>query len=185
MRLFVAVDPPDEAADSLRAALPADDRLRWSAPEHWHLTLAFLGEVAAPALPELSDRLARAAGRSAPVRLRLAGAGHFGRQVLWIGVDGDTAALARLADRCAAAARRSGIPMEERRFRPHLTVARARGRGADLRGAADALSAYAGPWWVAADVRLVRSHLGPPLVHETLATLALTGPPAAGAGTGA
>lgn len=74
--------------------------------------------------------------------------------------------------------------MEERRFRPHLTVARARGRGADLRGAARALSAYAGPWWVAADVRLVRSHPGPPLVHEALATLPLTGPPDAGAGTG-
>lgn len=176
MRLFVAIDPPAEAVDSLHAVLPSDDRLRWTAADRWHITLAFLGEVGESRVSALTERLGRAAARSAPMRLRLLGAGAFGRQVLWCGVDGDVDGLSRLAERCRAAARRSSIPVEDRPFRPHVTLARARGRGADLRDVARTLSAYAGPWWTAGEMRLVQSHLGPPLVHENLVTFDLSGP---------
>ena len=49
MRLFVAIDIPDEARRVLSDAVaPLRDRhdgLRWTRPATWHLTLAFLGDL--------------------------------------------------------------------------------------------------------------------------------------------
>ncbi|MDQ1444823.1 MAG: hypothetical protein QOI20_1287, partial [Acidimicrobiaceae bacterium] len=43
-RLFVAVWPRPEVVDAL-ARLPRPDvpGLRWTGPDHWHVTLVFLG----------------------------------------------------------------------------------------------------------------------------------------------
>lgn len=181
MRLFVAVYPSTEAVDSLRAALPGDHRLRWAPPEQWHVTLAFLGEVDGQRLPDLQARLGRAAGRGRPMTLALHGAGAFPKPVrrghtLWVGLRGDVEPLERLAARARAAARRVGIDVADRTFRPHLTVARARERGVDLTGAVAALAAYDGPPFTVADLLLVRSVLGDgPARHEPLASWPLGG----------
>lgn len=73
---------------------------------------------------------------------------------------GDAAhALRRLASAAAAAGRRAGLDMEEpRRFRAHLTLARARSRGPDLRPFAAALDGFAGEPWTAAELALIRSN---------------------------
>lgn len=172
MRLFVAVDPPAAALAHLDDAVAPVRRdrpdLRWAPPARWHLTLAFLGEVEERHLPELTTRLARACARRPIAELALAGAGRFDGRVLWAGVAGDVPALSRLAAAVAAAARRSGIAVEERRFRPHVTLARSR-EPVDLRPAAAALAGYAGPSWLADRVRLVRSVLGPAPRHEEVA----------------
>lgn len=181
MRLFVAVYPAPEAVADLTAALPPADRaLRWVPPEQWHVTLAFLGEVGESVLPDLVERLGRAADRTAPMTLGLQGAGAFPKPVrrartLWCGLAGDVAELTRLAERCVAAARRAGIAVDERRFRAHLTLARARDHEADLTGPVTVLSAYAGPTWTVAEVLLMRSHLGPPVRHEPLQAWSLSG----------
>lgn len=180
MRLFVAVDPPADAAQHLHAALtPVRETwpaLRWAEPATWHLTLAFCGEVDERAADDLGTRLVRAAHRQGPLTLRLARGGAFPRParagVLWIGLAGDVQPLVRLAASTTAAARRSGIDVDERRFRPHLTVARVN-PAEDLRGAVAALDDYTGPDWTASEMHLVRSHLGPHVVHERVATYAL------------
>lgn len=171
MRLFIALSPSDEAMADLRSAVArlrdlaaGDPNLRWSTEAQWHLTLAFLGEVGEDRLPELSRRLARAAGRHQPIRLRLAGAGGFGStkaaRVLWVGVDGDQPALRALAGSVSAGARRSGIDVREaRRFRAHLTLARLR-EPTDVRPYVDQLADYSGPEWIADRVELIRSYLG-------------------------
>ena len=185
MRLFVAVDPPAEVVGALDAAIGArDERLRWVPTEQWHLTLVFCGEVASEVVSELTERLARAAARTSPLSVRLAGGGTFPKQaararVLWVGVDGDTPALTRLAERCAAAARRSGVDLEDRAFRPHLTLARARRDTHDARDYVERLSSYAGQAWTVTSIRLVHSTLGSKVRHETLAELDLGRPGAA------
>jgi RNA 2',3'-cyclic 3'-phosphodiesterase len=174
VRLFAAVDPPREQLADLDAHVDRDDdRLRFVAVEQWHVTLAFYGEVPDAKVDELTERLARAAARGSTMTLRLAGAGTFPRQpvkarVLWAGLDGDVEALSRLAASCAAAGRRLGLAMEERAFRPHLTLARARRTTADLRQTLSALSAYEGSPWRATTLRLVHSTLGPTPHHHTL-----------------
>lgn len=179
MRLFVAVDPPAAEVAALDRSLGArDPAVRWVPPAQWHVTLVFCGEVAEDVVPDLRARLARAAARTEPLSLQLAGAGTFPRQaararVLWVGLHGDVPELTRLAERCAAAARRSGIDVEERPFRPHLTLARARRDAVDARPLVDRMSSYAGEPWQVSTFRLVRSHLGASVRHETVDEFAL------------
>jgi 2'-5' RNA ligase len=191
MRLFVALMPPPAAACELAAALrpvrslPGSSGLRWTAPESWHFTLAFLGEVPDDVRPGLDVRLARAARRHAPGELRLAGGGRFGDRALWTGAQGDLAALGRLADSVRAAARRAGAPpAEEHGFRAHLTLARSpRACPVDLRPFADALAGFRGSAWPADTLSLVRST--PPRSgvpgeqphYDTVASWPLDGPP--------
>jgi 2'-5' RNA ligase len=179
VRLFAAVVPPPEVLAHLDAALEPvrDDVIRWTLPESWHLTLAFYGEVPDERVPELVERLRRAARRHPAAELRFAGAGRFDGRVLWIGCDGSADLLRRLARSCAAAGRRSGAAAQEsRRFRPHLTLARTQ-HPVDLRRYVDALAGYAGPDWAAGEIALIRSYLGQGpgrrSRYETVATLAL------------
>jgi RNA 2',3'-cyclic 3'-phosphodiesterase len=163
MRLFVAVVPPREAVAELDAAVgPLRGReLRWTGTEQWHLTLVFLGEVGEETLPELEERLGRAARRHPAHALRFAGAGRFGNRVLWAGVRGDTRTLGRLAESAQAAARRCGIAVEERPYRAHLTLARAaNGTRPDLRPYVEALAGFEGEEWQAGELCLMRSRLG-------------------------
>lgn len=133
MRLFAAVMPPQEAVDELRRAVEAvrsgpavgqdravgHDRLRWTGEAGWHFTLAFMGEVGEPVLPDLYARLARAAHRTDPFPLRIHGSGHFGERALWVGAAGGLDRMRMLAERADAAARRAGIPMDQhRRYTP-------------------------------------------------------------------
>jgi RNA 2',3'-cyclic 3'-phosphodiesterase len=163
MRAFVAVTPPDAALAELAEAvapLRAEDRdLRWTPPPQWHLTLAFLGDVDESVLPDLTERLARAARRHPPMELAFEGGGRFGDRVLWTRVHGGVDALRRLAASVSAGARRSGIDVDDRPYRPHLTLARGR-PGADLRPAATALGGFTGSAWTADALHLVRSRLG-------------------------
>jgi 2'-5' RNA ligase len=157
---------------------------RWADPSTWHITLAFLGEVADPRVDPVAAEVGRAvaaAGPAAgrPFRLRLAGAGTFpargAPRVLWAGVTGagaevDAAAerLGRLARAVRRAARAAGVPVERRPYRPHLTLGRWRPADAADRAVADPLTGYAGPPFDVAEILLIRSHLGPQPRYEHL-----------------
>ncbi|MBZ4320122.1 RNA 2',3'-cyclic phosphodiesterase [Streptomyces huiliensis] len=166
MRLFVAVVPPPSALSELGEAaaelhaLPDSARLRWSSPATWHFTLAFLGETDEAVLPDLTERLARAAHRHPAHELRLAGGGRFGDRVLWAGADGDVPTLRALARSAGAAARRAGVAVDESRpFHAHLTLARAATGHVALRPYAEALAGFRGSPWPAERLELVRSRL--------------------------
>ena len=162
MRLFVALIPPHVVAEELATRVaPLRElapELRWNRPEQWHLTLAFLGEVGDAARGDVANRLERAARRHPPLPLSFAGGGRFGGRVLWTGVRGDGNALRRLAESVRAAARRARLPVEERPYRPHLTLARA--ADVELRALVERLASFEGQEWVAEELHLVRSHLG-------------------------
>ncbi|MFC8720719.1 RNA 2',3'-cyclic phosphodiesterase [Kitasatospora sp. NPDC057198] len=170
MRLFVAVNPPASAKQELADAveplreLPGADRLRWTEPAGWHLTLAFLGEVPADEVPALEGALARLAGEHPAHRLRLVGAGTFGERALWAGVEGETGPLRALA---ADVQRALDVEDGERGFQPHLTLARSgttRSRKPDgpgrLRAMATAMRGFRGTEWAAGRIQLMRSETG-------------------------
>ncbi|MFP1626363.1 RNA 2',3'-cyclic phosphodiesterase [Streptomyces sp. 5K101] len=165
MRLFAAVLPPDRAVDELGLAvdrlsgMAGADRLRWTGREGWHFTLAFMGEVGDDLVPELRARLARAAHRTEVFPLRLHRGGRFGRRALWAGAAGGLDEMRLLAERADAAARRSGIDMDEHRsYHAHLTIARAR-EDTDLRPYVEALDDFEGSPWHVEELALVRSNL--------------------------
>lgn len=172
MRMFVALPLPEavkeDLAEFLEPRQEAGSRelsLRWTRPEQWHVTLAFLPEVADRHTDELLERLERAAARRNPLVLRVAGAGAFPHaghaKVLWAGLqhEGEHDELERLATGVRAAAAKSGIEVAGGRFRSHLTLARL-GRPADVISWLRVLDPYAGPSWQAHEVALVASHLG-------------------------
>ena len=180
MRLFAALALPSpqqaELAGSVAGALDLAG-LRPVPPEQRHLTLAFYGDVSSDVVPELTERLERGARRTPALRLRLSHLGAFPKparaRILWAGVDGDIDTLRRLAERCVAAGTRSGVAMESRAYRPHVTIGRARGEPLDLRAVVE--SSLDGTAWEATSFSLVHSVLGSQAVHTTLATFALGG----------
>ncbi|OII63327.1 2'-5' RNA ligase [Streptomyces sp. CC53] len=165
MRLFAAVLPPQGAIDELAdlveelRARPGADDLRWTGRSGWHYTLAFMGEVDEGVLPELSARMARAARRTGRFPLRVHGGGRFGRRALWAGAAGGLDDLRLLAERADAAARHSGVIMEEhRRYQAHLTLARSR-TDTDLRPFVAELERFKGRRWEVTELVLVHSNL--------------------------
>jgi 2'-5' RNA ligase len=173
MRLFVAVVPPAEVVAELEAAvaplreLPGAERLRWTAPEAWHLTLVFLGEVAEERLPELRDGLSQVALGYVVHQLRLAGGGRFDDRVLWVGLAGQTWALRSLARAVTQVAGEVLGVEEEFSYQPHLTLARTGRRGhpgreerAALRTAAERLETFEGAEYPVTSMQLMRSDFG-------------------------
>jgi 2'-5' RNA ligase len=124
LRLFVGLWPPPGAHAALLAhaqewSWPA--AARRTRPERLHVTLHFLGEVAGGLLPALRRDLA-VEWRGCELVLD--------RPVVWpggIAVLEASAVPGALADLHAALAGRLrglGVPLEERRYRPHATLAR-------------------------------------------------------------
>jgi len=133
MRLFVAVNLPEEVRGRLAAA---QERLRaaraqvsWVRPDNMHLTLKFLGETAPDRLDSIRAALAEVARRSLPFEAALGGVGSFGGRVprvVWAGVTDGATRLAELAGRVDGALAGIGFPRESRPFAPHLTLGRVR-----------------------------------------------------------
>lgn len=158
MRLFVSLRPSPDAVAHLDAAL---SDCRTSAPDQWHVTLAFLGDTTMP--EELYAGLRATAEGTLPFALHLAGSGVFaGSRVVWTGVSGDDDALTALAADIQDACRSAGLAVERRRFQPHLTV----GRTGRIDPAL--LSDYAGPPWQVRAIELVHSVLGRQATHTVL-----------------
>ena len=167
--MFVALVPPDEVLEDLAEFLSprqeAEPGFRWTAPEQWHLTLAFMAEVADRHVDDLHARLERAAARRTPFPLALSGGGAFPgpsrAKVLFAGVDaGDRAEeLRRLATGVRAAAAKAGATTDGGRFHPHVTLARI-GRPVEATRWLRVLDVYRGPTWRADQVALIESHLG-------------------------
>ena len=167
MRMFVALLPPEHAledlADFARPRQEAEPGFRWTVPEQWHVTLAFLADVADRHLDDLVARLERAAARRTPFPVTLAGAGAFPdparAKVLFVGVETHGEELARLVTGTRAAATKAGCPVDGGRFHPHVTLART-GRPVQATRWLRVLDAYRGPTWTATEITLVASHLG-------------------------
>jgi 2'-5' RNA ligase len=128
LRLFLAVDIPREQIQSVTEAVAALQRslpgARWTAPETWHVTLKFFGEVPEPDLEGLKASISDAVTGTGAVESQLTDFGAFPAvrraRVLWVGIEDSMGTLGDLAAR-----------LEEiwpdrypRPLHPHLTLAR-------------------------------------------------------------
>lgn len=133
MRLFVAssFEPAftaglNAAAEFARVAAPRG-AVRWTAPEQFHLTYAFLGETDAAGAEAARRGMAAGVSGLKPFSIELGGFGFFpsGRRprVLWAGVTLGADRLRELAARLAAGLGAAGLKFEDR-FEPHITLGR-------------------------------------------------------------
>ncbi|WP_173476408.1 RNA 2',3'-cyclic phosphodiesterase [Streptomyces sp. 150FB] len=165
VRVFIALAPPDHAkeelARELRPAQGTHPHMRWNRMEDWHITLAFLGEQPAEAVPLLRPPLAEIAADHQPLGLALRGSGTFDGRVLWSGVDGDLDELHVLAADVRTAVKDRGVVFEDRPLCPHLTLARARrGDRSSAGEIAEGFAGFAGRRWPAERLHLVGSNAG-------------------------
>lgn len=125
MRLFIAIDVPDDLKIKIGRLWVDIPGARWVPVEQIHLTLAFLGEVEEASTERLTEKLTHI--RVPEFELRFGGAGCFPNRhrprVLWIGLEPEPY-LFDLAAQVRSAVLSCGIPQEERHFSPHLTLAR-------------------------------------------------------------
>jgi RNA 2',3'-cyclic 3'-phosphodiesterase len=141
MRLFVALDIPQEIRDTIAKfqtglkALAPD--VRWVSTESFHITLKFIGEVPNQQLDGFKKALANVRASQFSVTFR--GYGFFpsakSARVLWIGIEAPPE-LPQLATAVDRATHTIGIPLEDRELTAHLTLARA-GSGRPQRGRED------------------------------------------------
>ena len=129
MRVFVAVDIPDEVRQKLARFVEGvrgfAPEARWVNPASLHVTLKFIGEINAGKVAEVRQALEAVRGERSEISFR--GTGFFptvkAARVFWVGVEADET-LAALAAAVDAALAPLGIAREERAFTPHLTLAR-------------------------------------------------------------
>ncbi len=125
MRLFVAVDLPWELRERLSGLQRGLPGARWVPEENLHLTLRFIGELPSHRAEEVD--LALSALRGKRFSLSLSGVGTHSKQgrevALWVGVERNPA-LEHLQAKIETALQRAGLPVEKRRFLPHVTLAR-------------------------------------------------------------
>jgi RNA 2',3'-cyclic 3'-phosphodiesterase len=129
MRLFTAIAIPDEIAANLEHLidhLRPTARIRWSSARSLHVTTRFIGEW----LPERLEELKHALSEVPPVpafEIQVRGFGWFPNphhpRVLWVGIHAGEC-LRDLAGWTDDATSRLGIARDEKRFLPHLTLAR-------------------------------------------------------------
>ncbi len=127
MRLFVALALPGRIRRRLSGLTGGVPGVRWTPPENYHLTLRFIGEVGRHQARDIDTALrdVEAPGFS----LRISGVGGFARRgrlrALWAGVDPE-GALTHLQSKVERACQSAAMPPGGRKFKPHVTLARAK-----------------------------------------------------------
>lgn len=144
MRLFIAAELPHEMVEALAetsALLRGSVRGRYVAPDSFHVTLAFLGDVEAPRAERAAEALEGGCQNITPFDVELGELGRFGRRAkatLWQGFR-DAGELPHLAEAIRAELALRTLPFDDKTFLPHVTLMRA----ADLTGGALPMPALA------------------------------------------
>jgi RNA 2',3'-cyclic 3'-phosphodiesterase len=124
LRLFTALWPGEAVAAEIarwQSAWQWPSQVARIKPERLHVTLHFLGDVAVARLPEVVQQLKV---EFDPFALELGAGEVWPNGVAVLLPAGQPLALNRLHTRLAAAVRRLGLSVEERPYRPHVTLAR-------------------------------------------------------------
>lgn len=143
VRAFVGLPMPEayqEQLANVRAVCGSGlrSKVSWIQKGNWHLTLKFLGESTHEQLDALTGELRKIA--FAPFVFQAGGAGMYPSpkssgamhpRVLWVGVRQGEGPVRSLAEAVEAAAVTAAYDRNDRKFSPHLTLARIKSPAAD------------------------------------------------------
>jgi len=109
--------------------------VRWVDPDNLHITLKFFGDIPVEATHEISKATQAAVADREPFEILVSGAGAFPdlerARTVWLGVTTGVSHFIDLATQIEDNMHDLGYPPERRRFHPHLTIGRVRGKQAD------------------------------------------------------
>ena len=134
VRTFICLQLPAFARDRLASTQQrlraSGAQVRWVRPQNIHLTLKFLGSVAADRLQDVVQAVKRGAVPAPPIPLELAALGCFPNRraprVVWAGLTQCPEELRNLQQRVEKELVAIGFPEESRPFSPHFTLGRVR-----------------------------------------------------------
>jgi len=124
-RLFTGLEIPPDIAFELELMRGGVWGARWIDRESFHITLRFIGDIEDGLAHEIADALDTVVAR--PFRIRLKGVGSFGGNrphALYVGVAAEGEDLKRLQATHERICQMLGLPPEQRKFTPHVTIAR-------------------------------------------------------------
>jgi len=127
-RLFTGVELPPDVGQDLAIMKGGIEGARWIDPDNYHLTLRFIGDIPDRAADELTGELQRVVAMPA-FTIRLSGMGVFGTKKphsLYVKVE-ESPDLRRLQVMHERVCQSLGMPPEQRKYTPHVTIARLRG----------------------------------------------------------
>lgn len=135
LRCFIAVEIPDTIRDEIGEVIDIlkkyDADVKWVTIDNFHLTLKFLGKTPEESLPEIRESLSNIVSSYEPFCIRIRGTGVFPNKkfprVIWVGVE-DEGTLLKLAGDIDHSMSVVGYKLEDKEFRPHLTLGRVRSR---------------------------------------------------------
>jgi 2'-5' RNA ligase len=134
MRLFFAVNLPDEELDILENAqkklsslAPGND-IRWARRDQFHFTLKFLGEQPAVRAQKAAELALQVGYSFAPFFITLSGFGAFPNSerpnVLWMGMEEGADEMQKLSSSIDSGLRSLGFKLDNKPYKPHLSLAR-------------------------------------------------------------
>ncbi|MCK5391016.1 MAG: RNA 2',3'-cyclic phosphodiesterase [Deltaproteobacteria bacterium] len=135
MRIFIAALIPDEIRtqlanyiDSLKRNV---DGVKWEKSDKLHITLKFLGDVDVSRVDEISNLLGKLVHGYSPFNLSISDFGGFPNfkspRVLYIGLSRNNE-LSKFQNELERDLHNLGFNKEDRRFIPHITLARVKKR---------------------------------------------------------
>lgn len=134
---FVAVRIDGAVAQTKRLVERLEKEIegvRWVAPDQFHVTVKFLGDMDNRILPSVCTELSKACESVSAFPASLSGLGTFPKgkppRVIWAGVNEGRQWLTELYDRLDQSLAELGVAPEGRAYTPHLTLGRV-GRQAD------------------------------------------------------
>lgn len=134
-RLFIALHIPDFILDAIIEArdeiYPADKNIRWEPKSKLHITLKFLGDVETDNIDYITSSLKEIVEEHSRIKLSFSKFGMFyfkkNPRILWLGLN-YSEELNSLHKRIDERLAEIGFERDERKFKPHLTLLRVRGR---------------------------------------------------------
>ncbi|HET9335246.1 MAG TPA: RNA 2',3'-cyclic phosphodiesterase [Sphingomicrobium sp.] len=159
-RLFVAIRPPEPIRELLLDLMGGLHDMRWQNDNQLHLTLRFIGEVERPVADDIAAELQRI--RFERFAIALDGVGKFEKRrqgALWAGV-APKDQLKALAAKVERACQSAGIEPEQRAYRPHITLARWKGRAPGLDRFIERHGGLTSQPWEVGEFVLYESRLG-------------------------
>jgi len=132
VRLFTAVRIPLAQREALLGVMGGLPHVRWQRDDQLHLTLRFIGDVDEDKAGEI--RLILSTIQFKPILVRIKGVGIFGParkpRMIWAGIE-TPEPLKALQEKITNTLRRLDIEPEERKYKPHITLARVNGNNGD------------------------------------------------------
>lgn len=184
IRCFVAIEIPEPIQNRLariQGTLRQQiQKASWVKPGNIHLTLKFLGDVDAENLESIGEEIEAAIGRHHSFSLRIGGIGAFPNlarpRVIWAGVKVGSERVSALTQDIDLALSHCGFSLDAKKFNPHLTIARLKGR-IDLRPYINQYRQYDridGAEMIVNAISLIQSQLHPKgAIYSTLQSYSL------------